>query len=157
MSKIDDYQEEVGISRVLPGAADQSYGTNSTFKRESHVMPVGIHERAGSNIIDATMVGTGQPIRELNEPKEEFRMGQRPPSNYGRLQSQKSNARQNESDSQPWEDVRDQSPVLSNGQMVNRSSVGVNDEYVEWLEANNMKKDHSQEIARSSQEILRKS
>lgn len=57
----------------------------------------------------------------------------------------------NESESQMWDEVREQSPV------VNRSSVGVNDEYVEWLEANNIKKDTSQEMARSSQDILRKS
>ena len=50
-----------------------------------------------------------------------------------------------------WDEVREQSPA------VNRSSVGVNDEYVEWLEANNLKKDNSREMVRSSQDILRKS
>lgn len=72
----------------MPGGADQSYKTNSTFQRDSNVMPIGIHERgASSGMIDPTMVGGAPPIRDVAEPQEDFRMGQMPqPGNYGKLQ-----------------------------------------------------------------------
>ena len=69
-SKIDYYQEEVGISRVVHNGTDPGYGASSTFKRESHTtMPMGIHELVGSGMIEASMVGGGMAqIRDGNEP-----------------------------------------------------------------------------------------
>lgn len=49
-----------------------------------------------------------------------------------------------------WDDVRDESPVRSNGQHQIRSSVGMNEEYVDWLETNNIKHDKSQDVLRKS-------
>ena len=69
LSKIENYQDEVGITRVLPPAVDQTYGTNSTFKRDSLVMPMGIHEV--SQGMDSTTYGGGaiQMTRDVSAEK----------------------------------------------------------------------------------------
>lgn len=87
ISKIDDYQEEVGINRVMHNGTEPGYGTSSTFKRDSHVnATMGIHDRPNSGMIDATMVGSGlPPIRDAHEPQEDFRAGQMAAHNYSKM------------------------------------------------------------------------
>lgn len=125
VSKIDDYQEEVGISRVLPH--DQTYGTNSTFKRDSTVMPHGIHE--ASQQLESIL--TQQ--RDISGGRSEFIAADM----VGTF-AKPANLNNHESDPQMWDDAKDESPGMSNGQQM-RASTGLNDEYVDWLETNSKK------------------
>ena len=71
LSKIENYQDEqqIGITRILPVAVDQTtYGTNSTFKRDSLAgMPMGIHEV--SQGMDNSYGGK-LPSRDITAPVE---------------------------------------------------------------------------------------
>ena len=86
-------------------------------------MPIGIHEI--SNPIDSTY---GQQ-REGSATRNDYIDA----GMVGTFRAAPENAENAQNESDMWDDVRDESPVRSNGQKM-RVSVGMNDEYVDWLE-----------------------